>query len=134
MRISDWSSDVCSSDLPDAAEDDADHAADLRRGPGLPARGPGAVPGGQRRPGPAAAVADHQEVRRAAAQAGGGQELTRTGPPQGGPCASGARVAAASANMPVMTADTDTIVAIATAPGAGGVGIGRRSQIGQAPV
>src|SRR3546814_7834206 len=119
MRISDWSSDVCSSDLrdhvvhaeahaderhgPDAAEDDADHAADLRRGPGLPARGPGAVPGGQRRPGPAAAVADHQEVRRAAAQAGGGQELTRTGPPQGGPCASGARVAATSANMPVMT-------------------------------
>src|SRR3546814_18823557 len=57
MRISDWSSDVCSSDL------------------GLPARGPGAVPGGQRRPGPAAAVADHQEVCRAAAQAAGGEEL-----------------------------------------------------------
>src|SRR3546814_7292668 len=80
VRISDWSSDVCSSDLdvghgPDAAEDDADHAADLRRGPGLPARGPGAVPGGQRRPGPAAAVADHQEVRRAADQAAGGEEL-----------------------------------------------------------
>src|SRR5690606_23574101 len=106
---------------PDAAEDDADHAADLRRDPGLPARGPGAVPGGQRRPGPAAAVGDHQEVRRAAAQAGGGEELTCTGPPQGGPCASG------SAKLPAMHDDRDTIVAIATAPGAGGVGIVRLS-------
>src|SRR5690606_22299911 len=106
---------------PDAAEDDADHAADLRRDPGLPARGPGAVPGGQRRTGPAAAVGDHQEVRRAAAQAGGGEELTCTGPPQGGPWASG------SAKLPAMHDDRDTIVAIATAPGAGGVGIVRLS-------
>src|SRR3546814_7967696 len=38
MRISDWSSDVCSSDLPDQRDDDQGHQRDLRADPGSPQR------------------------------------------------------------------------------------------------
>src|SRR5690606_6074924 len=87
---------------PDAAQDDADDAAGVRRDDGvLPGR-PGAVLGHQRHAWPGAAVVEHPPLRRPAGRREEG--LTPT------------RVDAA-----------DTIVAVATPAGAGGVGIVRLS-------
>src|SRR5690606_21089195 len=86
----------------DAAQDDADDAAGVRRDDGvLPGR-PGAVLGHQRHAWPGAAVVEHPPLRRPAGRREEG--LTPT------------RVDAA-----------DTIVAVATPAGAGGVGIVRLS-------
>src|SRR5690606_19562900 len=63
-HVADAEADAGPGHGPDAAEDDAVHAAGGRRDDGLLPVGPGAVLGHQRRAGPAAAVVDDQAPRR----------------------------------------------------------------------
>ena len=119
---------------PMQAEDDAVHAAGVRRDVRLLPGRPGAVLGDQRRVGPAAAVVDDQALQRGAGEGLSCAAMIQPPKPaawrassfQGRHKRCSARRSCRSANIPAfcdhsrMTLPTrDTIAAIATAPGRG---------------